>query len=287
MEFKTQILDGKTLADKIKLEVRQEILEKKLTPNLAVILIGDDPASQLYVRIKEKTCNLVGIEFHKYLFQGVYTEQEIIETINFLNNDSDIDAILVQLPLPKNLNEDLIINAISPAKDVDCLHPENIKKIIDNKPYIISPLAQGIMSLIETIPENLENKQALILAKSEYIFLTLKTLLANKKIKVEQIKPSDPDLIKKSKTADILITAVGEPFFIKKEMIKESVILIDVGTNRINENYTVGDADYSDVFPLCSYITPVPGGVGPMTVASLLQNTIKLCQNKKTHNPKL
>lgn len=276
MTIKTQTLDGKALAEKIKLEVRHVIVGKKLTPNLAVILIGDDPASHLYVRIKEKACHLVGIEFHKYLFQSNYTEQEIIETINFLNNDPDIDAILVQLPLPKNLNEDLIIKAINPSKDVDCLHPENIKKIIEGKPFIISPLAQGIITLIESIPENLENKKALILAKSEYIFLTLKTLLANKKIIVEQIRPTDPDLITKTKTADILITAVGKPFFIKKEMVKEGVILIDVGTNKIDGDLTVGDVDYTEVFPHCSYITPVPGGVGPMTVAMLLKNTVKL-----------
>lgn len=282
MPDKTQILDGKTLAEKIKLAVRQEIIEKNLTPNLAVILIGDDPASHLYVKIKQKACQLVGIEFHKYLFQGAYSEKDIIETINFLNNDPAIDAILVQLPLPKDLDENLIIKAIVPTKDVDCLNPENIKKIINNKPFIISPLAQGIMTLIETIPENLENKQAIIIAKSEYIFLTLKTLLANKKINVEQIKPTDLDLAKKTKTADILITAVGEPFFIKKEMVKEGVILIDVGTNRINENYTIGDADYSNVFPFCSHITPVPGGVGPMTVAYLLKNTIFL-HHKKIH----
>ncbi len=276
MTSEPQIIDGKTLAEKIKHEVGLKISEKNLLPNLAVIIAGDDPASHLYVKIKQKACYQVGIEFHKYLFQGDYTTKEIIETINFLNDDQVIDAILVQLPLPENIDEDLIIKAIDPTKDVDCLHPENIKKIIAGKPDIVSPLAQGIIHLLESIPEKLKNKKAIIIAKSEYLFLTLKTLLADKKIFVEQINPIHPDLIKKTKTADILISAVGEPFFIKKEMIKDGVIMIDVGTNKLSIGITVGDVDYSEVFPKCSYITPVPGGVGPMTVAMLLKNTLFL-----------
>lgn len=276
MYNKPQILDGKALAEKIRLEIRQEIIEKNLTPNLAVVLVGDDPASHLYIKIKQKACDEAGIEYHKYLFEATANNKDVVDTINFLNNDPLIDAILVQLPLPKNIDEELILKSINPQKDVDCLHPENIKKVIAGTPFVVSPLANGIIKLLESIPENLENKKAVLVAKNNFLYQTLKILLDNKKIPLVLIHPNDKNLIAQTKTADILISAVGEPFFIKKEMIKAGVILIDVGTNKLSTGITVGDVDYSEVFPHCSYITPVPGGVGPMTVAMLLKNTVKL-----------
>ena len=287
MTNKTQIIDGKAMAEEIKKEIRREIVKKNLRPNLAVVLVGDDPASHLYVKLKQKACQQVGIEFHKYYLAGDISNEEVLEVINFLNNDKEIDALLVQLPLSQHLNENLILKSIAPNKDVDCLNPENIKKIFQNKIFIVSPLVQSIIHLLKSTQENLRDKQAYLIIKNNFLLKTLEYFLKNQGIIVRSINPHDSNLAEKTKKADILITAVGEPFFIRKAMVKEGVILIDIGTNQITEGLVVGDADYSEVFPRCSYITPVPGGVGPMTVAMLLKNTILLHQKnlKSTVEP--
>lgn len=279
MSSKPQIINGKALAEEIKHQIRQEIVEKKLQPNLAVVLVGDDPASHLYVKLKQKACQKLGIEFHKYLLENNTTTEEVIKVLDLLNTDSQIDALLIQLPLPNHLDKEKILNTIAPVKDVDCLNLVNIEKVLKNEPLIVSPLVQGITHLLEATGENLKGKRACLVLKNDVLLDTLKYFLEKKDIKADSIKPDDPDLIKKTKKADILITAVGKPFFIKKDMIKEGVILIDVGTNKVAEGITVGDADYLNVFPLCSHITPVPGGVGPMTVAYLLKNTLELHKN--------
>lgn len=277
-----EIIDGKKLAEDIKLKIRQEIVDKKLTPHLAVILVGNDPASQIYVGLKKRACEQVGIEFHEYLITASCQTKDILETIEFLNNDKDVDAILVQLPLPKHLDTDEIIRNIKSTKDVDGFHPANIKKLLNNQTDFIPGLPLGIIKLLESTNENLANKQAVIIAKSEVFYQPLAKLLQNKKIKTEIINPQDKNLSTKTKQADILITAVGQPFFIKADMVKKDVIIIDIGTNKIDNKYIVGDVDYSDVFPKTRYITPVPGGVGPMTVAMLLYNTVQLAKQKTT-----
>jgi methylenetetrahydrofolate dehydrogenase (NADP+)/methenyltetrahydrofolate cyclohydrolase len=280
MSSKSQIIDGKALAEEIKQQIRQEIVENKLQPNLAVVLIGDDPASHLYVRLKQKACQKLNIEFHKYLLEKDTTNKEVIKVIDFLNNDPQIDALLVQLPLPIHLDKDKILKAITPKKDVDCLNPVNIEKVMNGQSIIISPLVQSIIHLLESTGQDLTNKKVCLILKNNILTQTLEKILKDKNLIVEQVKPTDPELSQKTKKADILITAVGEPFFIKKGMIKEGVIIIDVGINKVADNMIVGDANYSEVFPKCSHITPVPGGVGPMTVAMLLKNVIKLHQIK-------
>ena len=275
-----QIIDGKTIAEKIKADLAQEIFTNFLRPNLAVLLIGDDPASRLYVSLKKKACQQVGIQFHEYLLPTEISEQQVLESINFLNQDETVDAILVQLPLPKHLNTNTIIEAINPDKDVDGFHPTNIKKILVGSNTFIPGLALGIIKLLEATQENLSGKQAVIIAKNDVFYQPLTKILADKKISAQLVDPKNPDLSKYTSQADILIVAIGQAFFIKADMVKNNAIIIDIGTNKVGET-VVGDVDYSDVFEKVGHITPVPGGVGPMTVAMLLYNTVQLHKNNK------
>lgn len=276
-----QIIDGKKIAENIKAEIAKEIFQNSYTPNLAVILVGDDEASKLYVSLKKEAAKIVGIEFSEYLMPANTTQNQVLEAINFLNRDEETDAILVQLPLPKHLDTDIIIQSIDPEKDVDGFHPENIKKLLNNTTDFIPGLPLGIIKLLESTGENLANKKALIIAKSEIFYQPLHKLLNDLKVETEIIDPKNKNLKDKTKTADILISAVGLPFFITADMVKDKAIMIDVGTNKVKD-YTVGDVDYSSVFPKTSHITPVPGGVGPMTVAMLLYNTLQLYKKNKS-----
>ena len=272
------MINGKKIAEQIKQEVRQEIKDKKLEPNLAVILIGEDSASKIYVNLKRKACNQVGIESHEYLLEKDTSINKVLETINFLNNDEGINAILVQLPLPKHLNADEVIRAIDPAKDVDGFHPENIQNLLQQKTDFMPGLPLGIIKLIQSTKEDLTGKQALIIAKNKILYQPLAKLLNDLNVQTTILPPSHPALKSQCQQADILITAVGKPFFITADMVKEKAIIIDVGTNKIDNNHIVGDVDYSAVFSKASHITPVPGGVGPVTVAMLLYNTVKLAE---------
>ncbi len=276
-----KIIDGKKLADTIQQEVKQEIKDKQLSPNLAVVLVGDDQASQLYIDLKKKACHKVGIEFHEYLLEKNTSEEEILKTINFLNKDANIDAILIQLPLPKQFDTDKIIQAMDPAKDVDGFHKENIDKLLNKQSGFIPGLPLGIIKLIESTNESLANKSAVIIAKSEILYKPLAKLLNDKGIQTDIVKPDDTKVKDKSNQADILIVACGQAFFVKADMVKDNAIVIDIGTNKIDKDYTVGDVDYTEVFDKVGYITPVPGGVGPMTVAMLLYNTVQLAENRK------
>ncbi len=246
-----------------------------------MILIGSDPASRLYVSLKKKACEKIGIEFHEYLMPENITEGQVLETIDFLNKDELTDAILVQLPLPEQLNTDTIIKAIDPKKDVDGFHPENIKKLLAGESDFIPGLALGIWKLIESTHEDLNNKSAVIVAKGDVFFQPLTKVLADKNIHAQLVDPKNPELKKYTSAADILIVAIGQPFFIKEDMVKDQAIVIDVGTNKVDENHIVGDVDYTAVFEKVSHITPVPGGVGPMTVAMLLYNTVQLHKKNK------
>lgn len=276
-----QIIDGKKIAAEIQQTLAVEIKTHDLSPSLAVLLIGDDPASQLYVRLKKRACQDIGIEFHEYLLPENISLEQVLETINFLNQDPLTDAILIQLPLPKHLDTDKIIQAIDPKKDVDGFHPTNIKRLLADQTDFIPGLALGIIKLIESTQEDLNNKSAVIVAKSNVFFQPLTKVLANKNIKAQLIDPKHPDLKKYTSQADILIVAIGQAFFISADMVKPKSIVIDVGTNKISDGHVVGDVDYSAVFDKVSHITPVPGGVGPMTVAMLLYNTVALHKNNQ------
>lgn len=275
----SKIIDGKKLAEDIQNDIYRQIKSKGLTPGLAVILVGDDPASKLYVSLKKKAAQEVGIEFHEYLLEADTPQDKILECIDFLNKDEKIDAILVQLPLPAGFDTDKIINKIDPAKDVDGFHPENIKKLLSSQTDFIPGLPLGIIKLLESTGENLAQKSAVIIAKSKIFYEPLAKLLKDKNIIATIASPKDTGLKNKTINADILITAIGQPFFITANMIKPDAIVIDIGTNKVGD-YTVGDVDYTAAFEVASHITPVPGGVGPMTVAMLLYNTLKLAEKK-------
>ncbi|MFZ5365289.1 MAG: bifunctional 5,10-methylenetetrahydrofolate dehydrogenase/5,10-methenyltetrahydrofolate cyclohydrolase [Patescibacteria group bacterium] len=274
----SRIIDGKVIAQKFKDEIRSRVREMSDKPGLAAILIGNDPASAQYVRLKRKACEYTGISFHKYFFEGDYKDKDIIEAIEFLNADPEIDGILVQLPLPASLNEDKIISAIDPKKDVDGFHPENLKKLRSGKPFIISPAALGILELLKATGQELKNKKVVILCNSKLFSEPLDYLLG-KDNDVQAIATTHKDMPKLPAEADILIVAIGQPEFVTKDMIKEGAIVIDVGINQV-DGETVGDVNFFDVCEKTSFISPVPGGVGPMTVAMLLENVLKLHRNK-------
>jgi len=269
-----KIIDGKVIAQKFKNEIREKVKKMDKKPGLAAILVGQNPASKQYVKLKRKACEYTGINFHKYFFEGDYKQKEIIEAIEFLNNDPEVDAILVQLPLPEKYNENEIIAAIDPKKDVDGFHPKNLNKLQAEKPKIISPAALGILELLKATKQPLENKNILIICNSK-LFSEPLIYLLNKKNKVKTIAPTHKNLKKECQKADILIVAIGQAEFIEKDFIKKDAIVIDVGINQL-DGETVGDVNFFDVADKVSFITPVPGGVGPMTVAMLLENVLKL-----------
>lgn len=276
------ILDGKKLAEKIKSRLIGELEKTGLHPGLASILVGDDPASALYIKIKEREARLIGIHFKKHHFKNVSEsrskkqEVRIIKLIKQLNRDPKIHGILVQLPLPKGFDTQKIINAIDPAKDVDGFHPENVKLLISGKPRFISPPHAAIIALLNEA-RRIKNKElrikdqgAVIIANSRTFAEPLKILLEKKGLKTDfYVRARTPNI----KKADIIVVARGKPKFITAKMIKRGAIVIDVGTNR-RRGKLVGDVDFEPVARIASAITPVPGGVGPMTVAMLLKNTV-------------
>jgi methylenetetrahydrofolate dehydrogenase (NADP+)/methenyltetrahydrofolate cyclohydrolase len=269
------IIDGKKLALQIRQKIKKEIAELGIKPGLAVILVGADPASHLYVGLKEKAAAEVGINFEKYLFFATEPEEKIIAKIQELNARPDINGIVVQLPLPQGYDESKIVAAIDPLKDADGFHPENIAKLLADEPEIVPPVIAGIFKLIESTGTELINKKITILANSEILAKPLKKLLEGNEVKVA-LHPENPAAI--SRDADIVITALGRPRVITGEMIKPGSILIDVGTTRMDDGQTVGDVDFDSASQVAGWITPVPGGVGPMTVAMLLQNVLDLAK---------
>lgn len=273
-----RIINGKKLAEDIKAEIRATLLEKKLTPNLAVVLVGDDQASHLYVKMKEAACKQVGITFHKYLLPASATTEQLNQTIHWLNDDVEVDAVLLQLPLPPHLSEDTAIANITPNKDVDGFTRENIALLLADTPRIIPGLVLGVIKLLEATGEALLAKRAVVVAKSPVFTEPLAHVLATQVASVKIITPDDPELKTQTQQADILVTAIGKAKSITADMVKSQAIIIDIGINKNDLGITVGDVDFPEVLPLVSHITPVPGGVGPMTVAMLLYNTTILAQ---------
>jgi len=284
-----KIIDGQALAEKIKDQIIKEIirLNKGQTdcqhrPNLAIILVGDREDSKLYVGLKEKEAKKVGIDVHTYKCPENIREEEIISTIECLNSDKLIDGILVQLPLPPRFDTNKIIKTINPAKDVDCFHPENLKIILGSchHRHILSPVFSAVLEMLSSINYQLKNKQVCLIANSDIFGKSLGKILECQGAKVKTIKASDKNLGKETSEADILITAVGKPKFIKKEMVKKEAVIIDIGITKTGKTI-YGDADFSDIKDKVSYITPVPGGVGPLTIAMLFRNTLELYKNRK------
>ena len=275
-----KILDGIKIGQQIQQEIKEDLAKKNIRPGLAVVLVGEDAPSQLYVSKKKKACQEVGIDFHEYLLDVDTSQEHLLETIDFLNKDENVDAILVQLPLPEQFDTDKIITALDPKKDVDGFHKENIKNFLKDKSIITPGLPLGVLRLIEQTKEKLGNKQAVIVSKGKIFSQPMIKILADRNMKVSLVKPDDKNLAKLTSAADVLIVSCGQPFLIKENMVKQDATVIDIGINKIDKDYVVGDVDYSGVFDKVKFITPVPGGVGPMTIAMLLYNTVKLAEAK-------
>ena len=274
-----KIINGKEISLKIRNELKVKVESFNHRPSLVVIQVGTDPSSTIYVNNKAKACQEVGISFKHLLLEETIEEKELINYINKLNNDINIDGVLVQLPLPKHLNEDKIINSIIPSKDVDGLTNVNLGKLISNKADLVSCTPLGILELLNEYHVSLTGKHVVIIGRSRLVGRPLSILLLNQDATVTVCHSKTPDISLYTKQADILIVAVGKRALITAEMVKEGSIIIDVGINVVGGKL-YGDVDYDHVIAKASLITPVPGGVGPMTVAMLLSNVIKSYEKK-------
>lgn len=277
-----QILDGKQLAQQIRTELKQKITLTQASLELAVIIVGNDPASEIYVRSKEKACQEVGIKVETFRLTSDISAEELNELIDLLNNSSAVNGILVQLPLPRHLNPQEILTRIKPEKDVDGFHPLNTGLIIQKQPSAFIPCTpKGILRLIHTVKQDLSGLNAVVIGRSQVVGLPVSHLLLNENCTVTIAHSKTKNLSEICKKADILIASVGKPEFVTEDFIKPEAIIIDVGINRTNDGIK-GDVKYNEASKKASYITPVPGGVGPMTIAMLLENTYEafLKQNR-------
>ncbi|MGJ0286723.1 bifunctional methylenetetrahydrofolate dehydrogenase/methenyltetrahydrofolate cyclohydrolase FolD [Aliarcobacter cryaerophilus] len=273
------LLDGKILSAKIKEEVKVEVTkivkEKNITPGLAVILVGNDAASATYVASKAKACKDAGIYSVVHEMPESITQEELLETINMMNNNPKLDGILVQLPLPKHIDTTTVLEAINPLKDVDGFHPYNVGRMVSNLDSFLSATPFGVMRMFEEHNIELSGKDVVVIGSSDIVGKPMASLLINKKATVTVCNSRTKDLKAHTSKADIVIIAVGVPYLLKEDMVKDGAVVIDVGINRLDTGKLVGDADFEGLKNKCSHLTPVPGGVGPMTIAMLLKNTIK------------
>ena len=281
-----KLIDGKKISNEIKEEIRQEIEDiKKLdgkVPGLAVVLVGDNPASKVYVGSKERTCNSLGMHSEKYVLAEDASEEELLELIDKLNAKEDINGILVQLPLPKHIDEKKVIHAIAPEKDVDGFHPENVGKLLIGDDTFKSCTPYGIVELLKRTGVEIMGKDIAIVGRSNIVGKPLAAMLINESATVTVCHSRTKDLKEVIKRAEIVIVAVGIEKFLKEDMVKEGAVVIDVGINRDSEGKLCGDVDFEKVSAKTSYITPVPGGVGPMTIAMLMKNTLKAYKMAKS-----
>ncbi len=293
MGKEAKIIDGKKVSKKIKEEIRKEISEiidrEEKAPHLAAIIVGEDPASQTYVASKEKAARLVGMTSSTYKFKEDISEDELLSTIDFLNDDDDVDGFIVQLPLPKHIDVDKVISSIDPSKDVDGFHPMNVGRMAIGQQAYLSATPAGIMELLSRYKIDTEGKHCVVLGRSNIvgspmsILMSKKTKPGNATVTVCHSRTQNMEEI--MKTADILICAIGQAQFVKADMVKEGAVVIDVGIHRIPANNEkgyeiVGDVDFEQVKKKASFITPVPGGVGPMTIAMLLRNTFEASRHE-------
>lgn len=273
------ILDGKALSEKIKEEVKIEVAqlveEKHITPGLAVILVGNDAASATYVASKAKACKNAGIYSVVHEMPETITQDELLETIERMNQNPKLDGILVQLPLPKHIDTTTVLEAINPLKDVDGFHPYNVGRMVSNLDSFLPATPFGVMRMFEEYGIELSGKNVVVIGSSDIVGKPMASLLINAKATVTVCNSRTKELAFHTKNADIVVIAVGVPFLLKGDMLKDGAIVIDVGINRLETGKLVGDADFEDCKNKCSHITPVPGGVGPMTIAMLLKNTVK------------
>ena len=271
------IIDGKEISAQIKEEVKKEAerqKEKGKSASLAVILVGNDPASKVYVKNKKKACEYVGIQSLSYELPEETTEEELLQKIDELNKQEDITGILVQLPLPSHINEDKIICAISPKKDVDGFHPQNVGNLSIGRSGFISCTPAGVIELLKRSNIDIEGKECVVVGRSNIVGKPMAMLLLRENATVTICHSKTKNLKEVTKRADILIAAVGKPKFFTADYIKEGAVVIDVGIHRDEKNQLCGDVDFEQVVEHTSAITPVPGGVGPMTIAMLMKNCL-------------
>lgn len=272
------IIDGKVLAKKIREKLNEECDELKkegIQPKLAVVMVGDNPASKIYVRNKSRACNDVGIEYKEYLLKDETTQEELINLIKNLNQDKEINGILLQSPLPQHLNINEAFKVISYAKDVDGFTPSSVGKLCIGEDTFISCTPYGVMKMFEEYNIDLTGKEVVILGRSNIVGKPLIQCCLQKNATVTVCHSKTKNLEEHTKRADVIISAIGKSKFVKADMVKEGAVVIDVGINRGEDGKLTGDVDFENVKEKASYITPVPGGVGPMTIAMLMNNVIK------------
>ena len=279
-----KILDGKAVSLKVKesVKVRSDELKKfGVKPTLAVVLVGEDKASQTYVRAKEKACNEYGIKSVAHRLSENTTQNELLALINVLNLDDSIHGILVQLPLPKHIDTNVVLAAIDPRKDVDGFHAVNVGKLVSGLDGFVPCTPLGVMEILKEYGIDVAGLNAVVIGRSNIVGKPMANLLLNASATVTVTHSKTKNLKEICKNADLIVAAIGKPFFLKADMVKDGAVVVDVGINRLDDGRLVGDVDFDEVAPKCSYITPVPGGVGPMTIAMLLNNTILAAQAKK------
>ena len=268
------IIDGKQIAKELRATIADQVSTLGRAPGLAVILVGDDPASAVYVRNKDNACKEVGFYSEKINKPEGITQVELLSEVERLNNDDKIDGILVQLPLPKHLDANLVIETISPEKDVDGFHSENIGKLMQNKPYLRPCTPKGVMTMLATTGIDLVGKNCVVVGASNIVGRPMAMELLNARATVTICNSKTQDLSGKIRQADVVVAAVGIPKMIQGDWIKKGAIIIDVGINRLDDGSLSGDVDFDSAKDKAAWITPVPGGVGPMTIATLLENTL-------------
>ena len=276
------ILDGKKLSEKIKENLKNEVEELKnkgITPGLAVILVGNDPASHTYVKMKKNACQNVGIYSVVHEFPESISEKELLSTIKMINENPNIHGLLIQLPLPKHIDTTKILEAVDPSKDVDGFHPYNMGRLVEGLDTFAPCTPLGVMEIFKEYNIDLKGKDVCVVGASNIVGKPMWALLLNAWASVDICHIETKDLCAHTKRADIVIVGVGKPNLITADMVKEGVIVIDIGINRLDDGRLVGDVDFENVSKKASYITPVPGGVGPMTIAMLLKNTVKAARN--------
>ena len=284
------IIDGKELAKKIRSNLKiecQELIKKGIQPKLAVIMVGDDSASKVYVRNKSRACKEVGVEYEEYLLGSDITQKELIDLIHKLNEDKKVNGILLQSPIPSHLDINEAFREISYKKDVDGFNPINVGKLLLNQDTFISCTPYGIMKMFEEYNIDLEGKNVVIIGRSNIVGKPLMACCLNNHATVTICHSRTKELAEKTKNADILIAAIGKAKFVKADMVKEGAVVIDVGINRGENQKLTGDVDFENVKEKASYITPVPGGVGPMTIAMLMNNVIKATIQQNSENNKI
>lgn len=281
-----KIIDGRLLSKKIKQKVKKQVEKLDYQPGLAVVLVGNNPASQVYVKSKEKACQKAGFYSEKVEMDDDTTQKKLLAQIQKLNTDPKIHGILVQLPLPDHLDEKAVIDNINPKKDVDVFHPFNVgelclKKRLPELDELLAPCTpKGIMRMFEEIKLDLSGKKAVVIGRSNLVGKPIALMMLAKNSTIEICHSRTQNLAEATSQADILVAAVGKPNFVTKDMVKPGAVVIDVGINRTKDGLT-GDVDFDEVEKIAGHITPVPGGVGPMTIASLLENTLLLAKKYK------